>query len=141
MKCPVCGAKMVDGVILVVDAFDTTKDVESIDGNKFYYMPSALWGKDLKRHVYNEMPTKVLFTEMLQVDDTGTAYWVVPYGYYKLFIYLPVIEGVAIVNPTAGAIDSYAVDEVPEWVDAIIPGDIAEKYGLSLDKILAKIQK
>jgi hypothetical protein len=40
-----------------------------------------------------------------------------------------VVEGVAIVNPTTGKIDTYEVDEVPTWVDSIIPGDVAEKYG------------
>lgn len=114
---------------LVVDAFDTSKDVEIVDGNKFNYMPSAIWSKDLRRHVRKELPRKLLFDAMLQIDNEGTAYWVVPYGHYKSFVCLPVVDGVAVVNPTNGAIDCYAVSEAPEWIDAIIPGDIAEKYG------------
>jgi len=114
---------------LVVDAFDTSEDVKIVDGNKFYYMPSAFWGKDLMRHVYNKLPNKVLFDAMLQIDDEGTAFWVVPYGYYKNFASLSVVEGIAIVNPTNGGIDLYDVDEAPEWVDAVIPGNLAEKYG------------
>ncbi len=114
---------------IIVDSFDTLKDVKSVEDNKFYYMPSAKWSKDLLRHVHNELPTKELFDYMFQVTDDGLAYWIVPYGHYEHFVYLPVVEGVAIVNPTTGAIDIYEKDEVPEWVDAIIPGDIAEKYG------------
>lgn len=113
---------------LIVDAFDTSKDVQVVD-SKFNYMPSAIWSKDLKRHVHNELPTKVLFDEMLQVDDEGNAFWVVPYGHHEYFVFVKVIDGVAIVNPKNGDIDCYDIDEVPEWVDAIVPGDIAETYG------------
>lgn len=112
----------------VVDAFDTATEVQ-VKEDTYYYMPSAIFSKDLKRHVRSEMPTKVLFDEMFQVDDEGNAFWVVPYGYYKYYRFVPVIEGVAIVNPTSGEMTSYSLDEVPAWVDTIIPGDIAEKYG------------
>lgn len=106
----------------------TNKQVEIVNDMQMNYAPSALFNNALSRHVHFSYPNVLLYTPSFEIDDEGNAYWVVPYGHYKFFLTFEIVDGVILVNPTTGDIEKYEMGKIPNWVNTVIPADIAEMY-------------
>ncbi len=112
----------------ITTAVSTNKKITVVDDLQMVYAPTALFNNKLNRHVHFEYPDVLLYTPAFELDDEGNAYWIVPYGNYKFFNYLPIVEGVITVEPTTGECAQYTIENIPTWINTVIPADIAEDY-------------
>jgi hypothetical protein len=89
------------------------------------YVPSAYFGENLKRVVRLKNPTALLMQISFEVDDKNHPYYVVPYGHFDAFRNIRQVDGVVLVDPKTGEQKKYANNDVPKFVDQIIPTDVA----------------
>ncbi len=98
------------------------------------YMPSAIFSKDLYRHLRFSYPTKILGSASFEIDDNGKPYWVVPTYKYTLIGLKKEVTGVVVLDPVTGESKFYKVKDVPTWVDHVYPADLimeqVDNYGL-----------
>ncbi len=99
-----------------------TKEVKlvKVDGG-LKYMPSAVFGKDLARHIRFKYPT-VLFNEInFEIDDNGKPYWIIPTHKKDIGVLNgPKQTGVIVLDPVTGKMDKYDLGKEPSWVDRAI---------------------
>lgn len=121
-----------DGAPGYVIVDKTTGDVEVVTELDMKYMPSAYFGKDLHRHIYNngdKAKTYQLIDFALELDDENNPFWVVNAIEPTIGVSGGSdVKGVYIVNPKDGDINYYDVDEVPSWVDTVYPKEIVLKH-------------
>lgn len=104
------------------------KLVDEVDGKniKIKYQPNAYFGDDLKRRIYmSGHKTVGLIDYSFELDDEGKPYWIVTK--YKNTIGLVGSQaiGVVIINPQNGEVKDYNINEIPHWVDRVVPMDFA----------------
>lgn len=92
--------------------------------NGMKYMPSAIFGKDLYRHVQMNYVTDILGTASFEIDNDGNPYWVVPVLKYTGVNLKEDVSGVIIVNPINGDMSKYKISDVPTWVDHVYNADL-----------------
>ncbi len=111
---------------VMVDAEDPSFVPTVVTNHKFRYMPSAYFGDELQRYVYEHgYQFKGITDFTFEVDDQLKPYWVVTVYKPTIGFYGEQVTEVLLVNPTDGYIQHYIPDEVPEWVDRILPEDFA----------------
>ncbi len=100
------------------------KLVQEIDGKKIKikYQPNAFFGTDLARHVYMSGYKNIGLTDYsFELNDENKPYWVIT-KYKKSFGFGgSKTEGVIIVDAETGDIESYDLENIPQWVDRVIP--------------------
>lgn len=106
----------------------TNKEISTVNNMQMIYAPSAIFQNDLYRHIHFKHPDVLLYEAAFELDDEGNAFWIVPYGHYHFLCYFEVVDGVFIVNPTTGEISKYEIENVPNWVNTVIPASIADMY-------------
>jgi len=123
---------------IVVDATNKSGTAEwrpLAAGQEIRYVQGEQWWwseKLLDRHVYFDyaLPNNARIAELsgMELDDNNTPWYTatvmkpsVGYTAYepKAFI---------IINPVTGQIQEYSLDEVPSWVDRILPDETAKQY-------------
>ena len=83
------------------------------------YMPSAMFNENLYRKLRFANPTTMFGDPQFEIDEEGNPYWVVPtYSYHGIGM-LQDIDGVIILDPITGESESYAINEIPTWVDHV----------------------
>ena len=92
------------------------------------YVPSAYFHEDLQRLVRNKHKDSILLEASFEPDDEDNPYYVVPYGYYNKFREIVDIHGIYIIDPTSGKVEDYAMNEIPEFIDHVIPTSVAEDW-------------
>lgn len=97
--------------------------------DEYKYMPSAVFSKDLARHVHFAFPTKIVIDSWFQVDDNNKGYWIVAIGHKEFFRFLNVQDSIVVVDPVTGEMQEYANNKAPTWIENVISGEIAESYG------------
>lgn len=91
------------------------------------YMPSAILGYDLDRHIRFEYPTEMYDEYNFEIDDEGNPYWIIPTLKKEIGVISgPTAKGVIIVNPITGEINRYNLGEEPAWVDRTIDESIVD---------------
>lgn len=109
-----------------VDAEDASKPATRVRSHNLVYATSAFWGQNLERHLYlngySGFDTEGFH---LEVDDSGTPWWVVTLQNPTIQYFAPRIEGVLLVNPSTGEIHQHTVEELPKWVDRVVPEEVA----------------
>lgn len=85
------------------------------------YTPSAWFGENLHRKVRLQYPDIVLQGTSFEPDEKGKPYYVVTYGSYHNYRSVHQVEGAILVDPQTGKMKSYALEEVPAFVDRVIP--------------------
>lgn len=88
------------------------------------YMPSAVFSKDLYRHLRFSYPTKIFGSASFEIDNDGKPYWIVPTYTYTFIGLKKEVNGVVILDPVTGESHFYKVKDVPTWVDHVYPADL-----------------
>ncbi len=83
------------------------------------YMPSAMFSKDLYRHLRFKYPTEIFDNESFEIDNDGNPYWIIPTVKYEGVGIKKEITGVIILDPITGESKKYKTKDVPTWVDHV----------------------
>jgi hypothetical protein len=92
------------------------------------YVPSAYFQEDVKRHVRSNYKDTILLDASFEPDDHDKPYYVIPYGYYHKFRQMVDIKGIYIVDPETGNIETYTMENIPDYIDHVIPTSVAEDW-------------
>ncbi len=98
-------------------------------GTSLAYLPGALLNQDLLRHVYLSGSTYgKLLDPTLELDDSFHPYWTISLmqpirGYVG-----DTLTEVLLVNAHTGEITKYKPQDVPSWVDRVMPSDTVSQY-------------
>ena len=121
-----------DGIpaYIKVSAEDPNRQAQLVElKDKMKFAPSAYFGNYLKRHLrYNGFLNSDIYEYLLEVDEDGNAWWVVPIYKPKLGWWGEQITEVAQINPANGEIKRVQLDAIPAWMDRVFPGDLAKDY-------------
>lgn len=93
------------------------------------FLPGAIFNQDLLRHVYLSGYTYGRLADpTLELDDTFHPYWTISLMVPTRGYTGEVLSKVLIVNAHTGTIVQYSPQNVPVWVDRVIPSDIVDQY-------------
>ncbi len=88
------------------------------------YVPSAIFGKDLQRHLRFNYPTKIFAEKTFEIDDDGNPYWIIPTIKCIGVGLKREIASVIILDPITGDSKEYNINDVPNWVDHVYSADL-----------------
>ena len=114
-----------DGVkgYIMVDSVSGESSLVKLDkGMK--YMDSAIFNKDLNRHLRFSYPTKVFGPKAFEIDDEGNPFWIVPTLKFKGVGLRREVASVIVLDPITGKSKEYSLDKVPKWVDHVYNADL-----------------
>lgn len=111
-----------------VSAQDPTREAQLIDqdpetGKKFNirYTRKAYWGFWLDRKVYYKYSTVAREEYTFEVDDNWKPYYVISATYPTIGFSGYKTKGVIIIDPQTGEMELKEGDDIPAWVDRVIP--------------------
>ena len=107
----------IKGYIMVNSVTGASKVVRLDKGMK--YVPSAMFSKDMMRHLRFRYPTLIFGEYSFEIDDDGNPYFIVPIIKYSAFGLRTEITGVIVLDPITGDTKKYNVGEVPTWIDHV----------------------
>ncbi len=110
-----------------MSAEDENKDAVLVK-SEMTYVPSAYFNEDLKRLVRKTHKDHVLLEASFEPDDNDKPYYVVPYGDYNKFRQIVDVKGIYIIDPANGEIKDYKMNEIPDFIDHVIPTSVAEDW-------------
>lgn len=111
-----------------ISAEDENKPAELIKNANMKYTPSAFFSDNLMRHVRTNYPSLILMEANFEPDDSGKSLYVVTYGHYLEYRNGKVVDGAIVVDPQTGEMKKYTINELPAFIDRIIPQDVASQY-------------
>ena len=98
-------------------------------GSSIAYLPGALLNQDLLRHVYLSGYTYGrLVDPTLELDDSYHPYWTISLMQPTRGYTGDVLSQVLIVDAHTGDIKVYQPQQVPNWVDRVMPAEIVTQY-------------
>ncbi len=94
------------------------------------YVPSAYILQDAERHIRLHYPTALTGNLHFEVDEEGHPYYIAStYTHTILLFGGSTVNGAIIMDPTNGAVERYALADVPTWADDVYDGNvICEQY-------------
>lgn len=94
------------------------------------YVPSAYFGKDLRRHIRMNYPDKLFGNLHFEVDEDGNPYYIASVYKYTIGLFGgETVEGAISCDPISGDCQYYDASEVPNWMDDVFDGDLlVEQY-------------
>ncbi|MGE8203690.1 hypothetical protein ACQKP0_03935 [Heyndrickxia sp. NPDC080065] len=110
-----------------MSAEDERAEAQLVEAN-MTYVPSAYFGKDIKRHVRKYHKDMILLDVSFEPDDQDHPYYVIPYGKYVKFRNIIDVKGIYLVDPITGKIQDYSLDNLPDFIDHAIPTSVAEDW-------------
>jgi hypothetical protein len=114
---------------VVVDGEDPNASPQLKTGYHMRYLPEALLNQDLLRHVYLSGYTNGnLADPTLEVDDNWQPYFTITLMQPSRGFTGDVTSKVLLVDAQSGKITAYAPNQVPGWVDRVIPSDTVSQY-------------
>jgi hypothetical protein len=123
----------------IVSASDPSRRwlIEEVNGKPVtlkYHMHGAHFGDYLERHLReNGFLTDGIYDTSFEVDDSGKPYWVAVLFEKKIGFFGSEVTGIAVVDPDTGAIQRFAPEDAPVWVDRIYPEQMVinqfDQYG------------
>src|SRR5438128_2067605 len=116
---------------VVVDAEDpqAVPQLHTESSAALAYLPGALLNQDLLRHVYLSGYTYGrLVDPTLELDDSFHPYWTISLMQPSRGYTGDVLSEVLIVDAHTGAITKYKPQDVPAWVDRVLPADTVTDY-------------
>ncbi len=90
------------------------------------YVESGLLNKNLHRHIWMNHPFLMVTDYSFEIDDQGHPYWIATYFEREVGLFggeEP--KGVITVDACSGKTEKYPMGSEPEWVDRVVPVDIA----------------
>ena len=107
---------------ITVDAQDELAAAKDMISQDIVYSPEAYFNKDVTRHLYlHGYAMKKILDINFEVDEENKGWWVATIAKPTICWFADKIEGVAIVDPKTGDISFYDMEEIPEWVDRVMP--------------------
>lgn len=117
-----------DGYVMV-SAEEVGRKPELVLDHQFRYMPSAYFGKNLNRYVYQQGYQDVTLHEShFELDEDMHPYWVVTLTRPTIQYWAQEVVGILLVDPETGGITLHDRDHIPDWVDRVIPEKLAARY-------------
>ena len=114
---------------VVVDAEDPNATPALKIGMHLRYLPDAILNQDLLRHVYLSGYTNgELADPTLEVDDNWHPYFTISLMQPTRGFTGEMVKRVLLVDPQTGVIQNLALNQVPSWVDRVIPADTVVQY-------------
>ncbi|MBE1553154.1 hypothetical protein [Sporosarcina limicola] len=104
----------------------TMSATDSSDNPKFVktemaYTPSSFFHKQVERHMRMEMPNLIFYGDVqLEIDDEGKPHYIRSYGNFITARNGFDVKGIVMVNPETGAVEKYALADVPEFIDGAV---------------------
>ena len=94
------------------------------------YVPSAFFGKDLRRHIRRSFPTKIFGNEHFEIDEEGNPFYIASVYEYTISLFGgETVCGVIVCDPVSGECTYYDAADIPQWVDNAFDGNLlAEQY-------------
>ena len=113
----------VPGYVTVNPVSMSAEYVECSEG--MVYVPSAYLQQDLARHIRFRYPTKIFGNLHFEIDEDGNPYYVASVYTKKIALFGgQTVKGAIIVDPTDGSSEYVDLEDVPQWVDVVYPGDL-----------------
>ncbi|WP_051272070.1 hypothetical protein [Shimazuella kribbensis] len=116
-------AKQVPGYI-TMDAEDQRAEAKFIP-SPMKYVPSGYFGENAFRLARNKYPSLVLLEASFEPDEAGKPVYVITYGRYQKYRHVTEVQGAILLDPVTGKMKKYTLNQVPAFVDQVIPSDIA----------------
>ncbi|HOX29634.1 MAG TPA: hypothetical protein P5080_00635 [Candidatus Paceibacterota bacterium] len=124
----VLGNKGTEGY-LMLSAENQSPEVQYVKGHSLRYIPSAIFGHDLKRHIWAKYPTFWQGDSIFQLDGNGNPI-------YVTVLDLPSVwgitgdkpAGIVVTDPETGQMAKYGVSEIPAWVQRSYEGETVTQY-------------
>jgi hypothetical protein len=113
---------------VMVSAEDAQRKPRLVLGRSLRYLPSAYFGTNLHRHVYtNGYATTGLGDFIFELDEDLKPHWVVPLTHPAIGYSAYVLDGVLLIDPEDGSLQRFTSEDLPAWVDRVVPEAVAEK--------------
>lgn len=107
-----------------MSATDSSDNPKFIDA-EMAYTPSAFFQKNVERHLRLNMPETIFHGNMqLEIDDEGKPHYIRSFGQFVSARNGFEVTGVAVVNPQNGDIETYALNEVPAFIDGSVAPEV-----------------
>ncbi len=125
-------SKMNQGTAGYIEVNVITKEATLVtysEGEGLKYMPSAVFGKDLDRHIRSKYPTIMYNSKYFEIDNEGNPYWIVPTIKKEIGVfYGETPSGFLVVNPRNGNIDKYSLNDpnAPQWIQRSVDEKVVE---------------
>ena len=123
------GSKGTIGYIEVNVITQEAKLVTYPEGEGLKYMPSAIFGKDLDRHIRAKYPTVLYQNKYFEIDNDGNPFWVIPTIEKKIGLFGGANpKGVLVVDPITGNMNLYDLNDnsKPEWLQRAVDETVIE---------------
>ena len=123
------GSKGTIGYIEVNVITQEAKLVTYPEGEGLKYMPSAIFGKDLDRHIRANYPTVLYQNKYFEIDNDGNPFWVIPTIEKKIGLFGGANpKGVLVVDPITGNMNLYDLNDnsKPEWLQRAVDETVIE---------------
>ncbi|QEY21255.1 hypothetical protein D0S48_11460 [Psychrobacillus sp. AK 1817] len=110
----------------VTPGYFTMSATDSADNPKFVkadmtYTPSSYLHKNLERHMRMKHPNKIFYGDaQLEIDEDGKPYYIRSYGKFIAARNGFDVEGIVVVDPSTGQTESFALADVPEFIDGAV---------------------
>ena len=112
-----------------VSAEDNNRKPSLVDNLKLRYLQSAYFGDSLRRHIYTHGYNNYILREIsFELDDDYNPYFTISATSPTIGFGGERTQGLIIVDPQTGDINWYDIEDVPNWVDRVVPEMIAEEY-------------
>ncbi|MDR7078226.1 putative membrane protein YeaQ/YmgE (transglycosylase-associated protein family) [Neobacillus niacini] len=103
------------------DSSANTKFIKS----EMIYTPSSYFNKAIERHIRMQFPKHIFYGDVqLEIDDEGKPYYIRSYGEFVSARNGFDVKGVVVVDSKNGDTKSYALSEVPEYIDGAVSPEI-----------------
>ena len=104
-------------------ATQTTELVKLDQGMK--YTTSDHFNRNIYRHLRFAHPTYIYGELSFEIDEDGVPYWIAPVKKFNIGLFGGETVGkVVICNAVTGEMDTYDIEEVPQWVDRAYSADL-----------------
>lgn len=112
---------------IMVDPVHNTAEYKKL-ASPLKYAESAYFGEDLMRKLRFEHPTKIFGTVAFEINEEGNPYYIVACMSPKVRLFGAYdVSEVIIFNPCDGSSTIAPVGEVPQWIDIVYDGYLAEE--------------
>ncbi|MDU2065361.1 MAG: hypothetical protein E6713_11030 [Sporomusaceae bacterium] len=104
--------------------------IQNVDGDEVHIkvQPQGFLWDYLPRYLYFHGFYNVGMTDFsFEIDDNYHPYWVVTLYKNKVGFSGPDAVGVAVVDAESGEISSYSLENAPQWIDRVQPGNLIYK--------------
>lgn len=109
---------------VMVDMVSQSASIVRVEGG-IRYSPSERFGRDLTRYLRFQYPTLMFDTPHMEINDSGTPYWVCPVLDKTIGLFGGSdVVGAVILDASSGTSTYYEKENVPQWIDQICSSEL-----------------